>query len=77
MLDLYELRQLVAFAELGTLSKVADQFHVSTPSITRSMQHLEESFGVPLFHRGKNKIELNETDGFGISVGILFVEQEI
>ena len=31
MLDLYELRQLVAFAELGTLSKVADQFHVSTP----------------------------------------------
>ena len=31
MLDLYELRQLVAFAELGALSKVADQFHVSTP----------------------------------------------
>ena len=31
MLDLYELRQLVAFAELGTLSKVADQFRVSTP----------------------------------------------
>lgn len=31
MLDLYELRQLVAFAELGTLSKAADQFHVSTP----------------------------------------------
>ena len=61
MLNLYELKQFVAFAELGTLSKVAEVFHISTPSITRSMQHLENSFGVPLFTRGKNKIELNET----------------
>lgn len=61
MLDLYELEQFVAFAELGTLSKVAEQFHISTPSITRSMKHLEEDFGVALFDRGKNRIELNET----------------
>lgn len=61
MIDLYELRQLVAFAELGTLSRVAEAFHISTPSITRSMQHLEEAFAVPLFTRGKNRIELNET----------------
>ena len=61
MIDLNELRQLVAFADLGTLSRVAEEFHISTPSITRSMQHLEETFGVPLFLRGKNKIELNET----------------
>lgn len=61
MLDLNELRQLVAFADLGTLSRVAEEFHISTPSITRSMQHLEDAFGVPLFLRGKNKIELNET----------------
>lgn len=67
MLDLYELRQLVAFAELGTLSRVADAFHISTPSITRSMQHLERYFGVPLFTRGKNRIALNET-------GLLAVE---
>lgn len=61
MIDLYELTQLVAFADLGTLSRVAEQFHVSTPSVTRSMQHLEEAFGVPLFIRGKNRIELNQT----------------
>lgn len=61
MLDLYELKQLVAFADLGTLSRVADAFHLSTPSITRSMQHLEQSFGVSLFTRHKNKIEWNET----------------
>jgi hypothetical protein len=36
MLDLYELEQFVAFAELGTLSRVAEKFHISTPAITRS-----------------------------------------
>ena len=61
MLDLEALRQLVAFADLGTLSRVAEAVHISTPSITRSMQHLEDDFGVTLFVRGKNKIELNET----------------
>lgn len=61
MIDLNELCHFVAFADLGTLSRVAEEFHISTPSITRSMQHLEEAFGVTLFVRGKNKIELNET----------------
>ncbi len=61
MLDLDELRQLAAFAELGTLSRVAEEFHISTPSVTRAMQHVEDAFAVPLFTRGKNKIELNET----------------
>ena len=61
MIDLYELSQLVAFADLGTLSRVAEEFHISTPSVTRSMQHLEDDFSVQLFTRGKNRIELNET----------------
>lgn len=66
MIDLYELSQLAAFAELGTLSRVAEKFHVSTPSVTRSMQHLEGDFGVPLFARSKNKIELNETGNMAV-----------
>lgn len=61
MLDLKELQQLVAFDELGTLSRVAEEGHISTPSITRSMKHVEESFGVPLFTRSKNRIGLNDT----------------
>ena len=32
MVDLYELKQLTAFADLGTLSQVAEEFHISTPS---------------------------------------------
>ena len=38
MLDLNELEQLIAFADTGTLSKVAEAFHISTPSVTRSMK---------------------------------------
>lgn len=61
MLDLNELKHLVLFAEYGTLSRVAEACHISTPSITRSMKHLEECFGVSLFIREKSKIKLNET----------------
>lgn len=67
MLNLEELQHLIAFADCGTLSKVAEQFHISTPSITRSMQNLEQSFGVPLFTRSKNKIGLNETGQFAVT----------
>ena len=61
MLDLLELEQLSAFADCGTLSKAAENLHISQPTITRTMQHLEEVFGVPLFLRSKNHIALNET----------------
>ena len=56
MLNLEELEQLIAFDEFGTLSKAAEYLHISQPTITRTMQHVEESFGVALFHRGKNRI---------------------
>lgn len=61
MLNLNELEQLLAFAEKGTLSLAAESLHISQPTITRTMQHLEETFGVSLFYRGKNKITLNAT----------------
>ena len=61
MLNLLELEQLAAFAEEGTLSKAAEKLHISQPTITRTMQHLEEDFGVSLFRRTKNHIALNET----------------
>ncbi len=68
MLDLNELEQLITFADTGTLSLAAEKLHISQPTITRTMQHLEEAFGVSLFERGKNKITLNDT-------GIKAVEQ--
>ncbi len=61
MLNLEELQQLTAFEEEGTLSQAAEKLHISQPTITRTMQRLEEEFGVPLFVRGKNRIAFNET----------------
>ena len=60
MLDLNELEQLIIFADAGTLSMTEEKLHISQPAITRTMQHLEEVFGVSLFVRGKNKIMLND-----------------
>lgn len=59
-MELYQLRQLVAFAECGTLSKAAEAVHTSQPALSRSMQHLEAELGVPLFSRTKNHIALTE-----------------
>ena len=75
MLNLEELKQLVAFADTGTLSKVAEEFHISTPSITRSMQNVEGDLGVSLFNRSKNRIELNETGYMAVECARKLIEQ--
>lgn len=61
MLDFDDFEQLTAFARCGTLSAAAEELHISQPTITRTMQRLEDDFGAPLFVRSKNSIELNET----------------
>ena len=58
--DIYQLEQLLAFAECGTLSGAAERLHLSQPALSRSMQRLEAELQVPLFYRQKNKIEFNE-----------------
>ena len=37
MIELEQLRQLVAFAERGTLSGAAEKLHISQPSLSRTM----------------------------------------
>lgn len=61
MMELEQLRQLVAFAECGTLSRAAETLHISQPSLSRTMQALEEELQAALFTRQKNRIVLNET----------------
>ena len=58
--EIYQLEQLLAFAECGTLSGAAERLHLSQPALSRSMQRLETELQVPLFDRQKNKIEFNE-----------------
>lgn len=70
MLDLSDLYQFVTYADCGTLSAAAEKLHISQPTLTRTMHDVEDAFGVPLFHRGKNRIELTDT-------GKVAVEQSI
>lgn len=61
MFQLEELIHFITYVEEGTLSKAAEKLHISQPTLTRSMQHLEEEFQVPIFTRTKNKIQLTRT----------------
>ena len=61
MIDYSILEQFVTFYRTGTLRETAEKMHISQPTLTRNMQKLETAFEVPLFHRTKNSISLNET----------------
>lgn len=61
MVEIFLLEQLVAFTKYGTLSKAAEELHITQPALSRSMKKLENEFGVSLFDRSKSKIILNET----------------
>ena len=67
-MECVKLKHSVAFAKYGTLSQAAKALHLSQPVSTRSMQHLEESLGVPLFNRTKNRIRLNETGKLAVEL---------
>lgn len=62
MLSYEEMQYYIAFAKTGTLSDVAEQYHISQPTITRAMKKAEVVFGVPLFERTENSIRLNDSD---------------
>lgn len=66
MIELYQLIELVTFSQQGTLSKTAEQLHLSQPALTRSMQKLERELNVSIFIRQKNKIFLNPTGHFAV-----------
>ena len=61
MISFEDMEQLVAFAECGRLSKAAEKLNISQPTITRTMKHLEDEFGIRLFERSRNRIFLNDT----------------
>lgn len=52
------LRSFFAITEFGSLSKAAEQMHVSQSTLTRQMQTLEAEVGGPLLERGPNGVAL-------------------
>ena len=60
LIEIYLLEQLRSLAKNGTLSAASTELHLTQPTLTRSMQKLEQQIGVPLFDRENKKIRLNE-----------------
>lgn len=79
MIEIYLLEQLDAFARCGTLSKAAEELHISQPALSRSMQRLEDETGIRLFERNKNRISLNDNGKLAAQYAakILAMDQEM
>ena len=75
MFELYQLEQLLAVSEYGTLSNAAEHLHISQPALSRSMQRLEAELQVTLFTRQKNKIELNENGRMAVDYARKIMDQ--
>lgn len=76
-MDFNQLKNCVAVANTGNMSKAAQQLYVTQPSLSKCIAKLEEELGVPLFHHRKGRIELNEYgEVFLSSVNIAFSQLE-
>ncbi len=75
MLSYEEIQYFVSFAKNNTLSGVAEQYHISQPTLTRVMKKVEADFGIPLFDRTKNSIKLNRNGRFAADEMTLLLKQ--
>lgn len=56
--DLTDLKLLVHIAEARSLTRAAERCHLSVPSVSQRVRHLEESLGVPILQRQARGVEL-------------------
>lgn len=79
MVEIYLLEQLVALDACGTLVAASEKLHLTQPTLSRSMQKLEEEIGVPLFVRSNKKIAFNENGKLAVEYAkrILAEEEEM
>lgn len=57
MLDVKQLRQLVALYEIGTVTGAAEKLHISQPALTAHLNRLESRLGEKLFIRSAKGLE--------------------
>lgn len=59
-MEIHQVRYFLAVCEHLSFTQAARQCHVTQPSLTRAIQHLEKEFGVYLFDRRRSKVRLTE-----------------
>ena len=50
-MTLQQLRYATAVADTGTISRAAQQYYISHPSLTSAVRELEQELGMTIFHR--------------------------
>ena len=60
-MDLSALEYFKIIAESGSLTKAAQNLHITQPAMSAMLKKLEDELGVPLFDRSPNRIYLNKT----------------
>lgn len=59
-MNLRSLRYFLKVAEYGSITRAALGLHITQPSLTQHLRHLEEHFGIPLFMRHGRGVILTE-----------------
>jgi len=62
-MDTNMFRRFLAVVEHGSVNRAAQALNVSQPALSKSIQQLEEHYGVPLLHRGAQGVVPTE---FGV-----------
>ncbi len=57
-MELYQLRTLVAVAEVGNFTRAGKRVHATQPAVSAHIKALEQELGVQLFHRTPRGVEL-------------------
>jgi LysR family nitrogen assimilation transcriptional regulator len=57
-MDLRQVRTFVTIAELGTISRGAEQLRIAQPALSRQIQNLEQELGLRLFDRVSGRLRL-------------------
>lgn len=55
-MKIIQMRYFSACCHSGTISRAAEELHVSQPSVTASIKALEDELGVSLLHRGNRAV---------------------
>ena len=75
MIDFNLMEILIAFDKNKTLLKTAETLHISQPALTVAMKKLEKALDVKLFNREKNKISLNDSGIYLVSLANKLIQE--
>ncbi|WP_428612121.1 LysR family transcriptional regulator [Shewanella sp.] len=74
-MELRHLRHFIVLARLKSFSKAAEELHLAQPSLSRSIQKMEERLGASLLARDEKQFALTEYGRLVLAQGELIVSQ--